>query len=150
VIPQKGSHRWIEGVWDTPSGIDGLLDVIRQESWRDFALCAQTDPDSFYPEKGGRTKDAKATCKRCPVIAECREYALEADERDGIWGGMTPRARRRIVRERRMREPAEPRVVPASLTHGRTGYRRGCRCNTCFQAERRYQHERYIRRRAAS
>jgi WhiB family transcriptional regulator, redox-sensing transcriptional regulator len=68
-------------------------------AWQDYALCAQTDPEAFFPEKGGSTRDAKKVCRACPVRAECLEYALEHDERFGIWGGMSERERRRLKRE---------------------------------------------------
>jgi WhiB family transcriptional regulator, redox-sensing transcriptional regulator len=64
--------------------------------WQTEALCAQTDPEAFFPEKGGSTRDAKKVCGACNVRAECLEYALENDERFGIWGGMSERERRRL------------------------------------------------------
>ena len=67
--------------------------------WQDQALCAQTDPEAFFPEKGGSTREAKRVCRGCEVRAECLEYALEHDERFGIWGGMSERERRRLKRE---------------------------------------------------
>jgi WhiB family redox-sensing transcriptional regulator len=67
--------------------------------WQDRALCAQTDPEAFFPEKGGSTREAKRVCRSCEVRAECLEYALENDERFGIWGGLSERERRRIKRE---------------------------------------------------
>ena len=67
--------------------------------WQDRALCAQTDPEAFFPEKGGSTREAKRVCRSCDVRAECLEYALENDERFGIWGGLSERERRRIKRE---------------------------------------------------
>jgi WhiB family redox-sensing transcriptional regulator len=67
--------------------------------WQDRALCAQTDPEAFFPEKGGSTREAKRVCKACEVRAECLEYALENDERFGIWGGMSERERRRLKRQ---------------------------------------------------
>ena len=66
--------------------------------WRDEALCAQTDPEAFYPEKGDSVRDAKRTCLSCPVRAECLEYALDRGERFGVWGGMSERERRRLKR----------------------------------------------------
>ena len=51
--------------------------------WQDQALCAQTDPEAFFPEKGGSTREAKRVCRGCDVRAECLEYALENDERFG-------------------------------------------------------------------
>ena len=44
---------------------------------------------------------ARAICVLCPVRESCLEYALTARERDGVWGGMTARERRRILRHRR-------------------------------------------------
>jgi WhiB family redox-sensing transcriptional regulator len=67
-------------------------------AWQERALCAQTDPEAFFPEKGGSTREAKAVCASCEVRAECLEYALENDERFGIWGGMSERERRRYKR----------------------------------------------------
>ena len=65
-------------------------------TWQERALCAQTDPEAFFPEKGGSTREAKRICARCEVKAECLAYALEHDERYGIWGGLSERERRRL------------------------------------------------------
>lgn len=67
-------------------------------AWQQDALCAQTDPEAFFPEKGGSTREAKAVCQACQVRAECLEYALANDERFGIWGGLSERERRRMRR----------------------------------------------------
>ena len=67
-------------------------------AWQADALCAQTDPEAFFPEKGGSTRDAKKICSGCEVKAECLEYALNNDERFGIWGGLSERERRRLRR----------------------------------------------------
>ena len=75
-------------------------DELDELGWQDRALCAQTDPEAFFPEKGGSTREAKRVCRSCEVRAECLEYALEHDERFGIWGGMSERERRRIRRQR--------------------------------------------------
>ncbi len=64
--------------------------------WQTDALCAQTDPEAFFPEKGGSTRDAKKVCGACNVRARCLEYALSNDERFGIWGGLSERERRRL------------------------------------------------------
>lgn len=66
--------------------------------WKDRALCAQTDPEAFFPEKGGSTRDAKRVCSGCEVRAECLSFALTNDERFGIWGGLSERERRRLKR----------------------------------------------------
>jgi WhiB family redox-sensing transcriptional regulator len=72
---------------------EGLL------AWQDQALCAQTDPEAFFPEKGGSTREAKRICVGCEVKQECLEYALMQDERFGIWGGLSERERRRLKRK---------------------------------------------------
>jgi len=64
--------------------------------WQADALCAQTDPEAFFPEKGGSTRDAKRICSGCEVKAQCLEYALANDERFGIWGGLSERERRKL------------------------------------------------------
>ena len=67
-------------------------------AWQASALCAQTDPEAFFPEKGGSTREAKSVCKVCEVKQECLEYALAHDERYGIWGGLSERERRKLKR----------------------------------------------------
>jgi WhiB family redox-sensing transcriptional regulator len=79
------------GYWD-------LADDPDQQDWQERALCAQTDPEAFFPEKGGSTREAKRICSGCEVRAECLEYALAFDERFGIWGGLSERERRKLKR----------------------------------------------------
>ena len=67
-------------------------------AWQEEALCAQTDPEAFFPEKGGSTREAKRVCQGCSVRTECLEYALGNDERFGIWGGLSERERRKLRR----------------------------------------------------
>jgi WhiB family transcriptional regulator, redox-sensing transcriptional regulator len=67
-----------------------------QLDWQERALCAQVDPELFFPEKGGSTREAKMVCAGCPVRPECLRFALAFDERFGIWGGLSERERRRI------------------------------------------------------
>ncbi len=76
----------------------GVVDVTDGEfpEWQENALCAQTDPESFFPEKGGSTREAKRICVSCEVRTQCLEYALAHDERFGIWGGLSERERRRL------------------------------------------------------
>ncbi|ASU77648.1 WhiB family transcriptional regulator [Actinopolyspora erythraea] len=77
----------------------GLIDSEEDQDWQERALCAQTDPEAFFPEKGGSTREAKRICAGCEVRSECLEYALEHDERFGIWGGLSERERRRLKRQ---------------------------------------------------
>ncbi len=76
----------------------GIGPDARQPTWHDEALCAETDPEAFFPEKGGSTREAKKVCIRCDVRPECLDYALAKDERFGIWGGLSERERRRLKR----------------------------------------------------
>ena len=73
-----------------------LLDSGGKKRWQDQALCAQTDPESFFPEKGGSTREAKKVCLACEVREECLESAIANDERFGIWGGLSERERRKL------------------------------------------------------
>ena len=60
--------------------LTSLIVNSEQLSWQERALCAQTDPEAFFPEKGGSTREAKRVCLSCEVRAECLEYALAHDE----------------------------------------------------------------------
>ncbi|GAB3463977.1 hypothetical protein GCM10027519_28920 [Kineococcus endophyticus] len=80
-------------------GLTGLSGLTPEDpGWQELALCAQTDPEAFFPEKGGSTREAKRVCQSCEVRQECLEYALGNDERFGIWGGLSERERRRLKR----------------------------------------------------
>ncbi|CAN3127813.1 WhiB family transcriptional regulator [Mycobacterium sp. smrl_JER01] len=74
------------------------FDIADEDQWQERALCAQTDPEAFFPEKGGSTREAKRICQGCEVKDACLEYALANDERFGIWGGLSERERRRLKR----------------------------------------------------
>lgn len=80
--------------------LDALRSHVADLSWQDASLCAQADPEAFFPEKGRSTRAAKAVCARCPVRRPCLEYALGHGERFGIWGGLSERQRRRLERSR--------------------------------------------------
>lgn len=71
-----------------------------EPGWQQRALCAQIDPEAFFPEKGGSTREAKRVCLVCEVRDDCLAYALDNDERFGIWGGMSERERRKMKRNR--------------------------------------------------
>lgn len=76
--------------------IEGIDDEVGALTWQERSLCAQTDPEAFFPEKGGSTREAKKVCVGCDVRSECLEYALDKDERFGIWGGLSERERRKL------------------------------------------------------
>jgi WhiB family redox-sensing transcriptional regulator len=56
--------------------------------WVEEALCAQTDPEMFFPKKGASNTAAKKICKQCPVTDDCLDWALRHHE-VGVWGGMS-------------------------------------------------------------
>lgn len=68
-------------------------------AWEERALCSQTDPEAFFPEKGGSTREARRVCSRCEVRADCLADALGSDERFGIRGGLSERERRKMLRK---------------------------------------------------
>lgn len=68
------------------------------------ALCAETDPEAFFPEKGESSHEGKRICESCPLQQACLQYALENNEEFGIWGGLSSTERKRIRRERRLAE----------------------------------------------
>ena len=85
-----------------------LASLELEARWQDLAECKGMDPTLFFgpehaetvKEKRDREDAAKAVCNRCPVRQECLEYALEAREAYGIWGGMTELERRALLRRR--------------------------------------------------
>lgn len=64
--------------------------------WMTQSLCAQSDPEAFFPDKGGSVRAVTAICSRCPVAQECLEFAIDNDIQHGIWGGLSTHARRRL------------------------------------------------------
>ncbi len=70
--------------------------------WRQQARCRGVDPAAIYPaSEEDEALEAKEICAECPVREPCLEYALGVREKHGVWGGLTERERRRLVRQRR-------------------------------------------------
>jgi WhiB family redox-sensing transcriptional regulator len=69
-------------------------------AWQQEALCAQIGTDFFFPEPGSSVREAKRICRLCPMRAACLEYALENDERFGVWGGLSEKERLELRRGR--------------------------------------------------
>lgn len=59
-----------------------------------FGACRGMDPAIFHPERGETVRPARRICARCPVMVTCGEYAIQAHEPMGVWGGMTVRERK--------------------------------------------------------
>lgn len=87
-----------------PVGCEDLPAAPRASSlpeWYERALCRHSGPDFFFPTSSAGAEGIEEFCARCPVRVECREYALEERIEHGWWGGLSERARRRILRRRR-------------------------------------------------
>lgn len=78
-----------------------LLDDTRQSNWTvewtPLAACRTSAPDALFVQ-GAAQQQAKQICQRCPVIAECLADALDNHTEFGVWGGMTERERRAMLR----------------------------------------------------
>jgi WhiB family redox-sensing transcriptional regulator len=75
---------------------DARSDTARK--WAARALCVGADPEAFFPPGDAPAAEARAICAACPVRGQCLAYAITADERFGIWGGLDPRQRRTLRR----------------------------------------------------
>lgn len=82
------------------------LQLAKPPEWVADALCAQTDPEAFFPEKGGTNAPAKRICAACPVRERCLAYAMETRQHFGIWGGLSELQRRRIRQQQKGRAAA--------------------------------------------
>ncbi|HEY7106307.1 MAG TPA: WhiB family transcriptional regulator [Acidimicrobiia bacterium] len=71
------------------------------QHWRQYARCLGSDPEIFHPHADDPAERAKAICAICPVREPCLEYAITAREKQGVWGGLTEKERRRLIRQRR-------------------------------------------------
>lgn len=108
-------------------------------TWRQDALCAQTDPEQFFPEKGHgqaeESRQAKRVCAKCPVAAQCLEWALANDE-TGIWAGTTDRDRKQLRRTRvKPQRPIHHGTRGGYQTHRKRGEKP---CQSCTEANRTY------------
>lgn len=81
------------------------FDLPHGDTWRESAACTSEDPDLFFPddelplaERIRVEEQAKAVCRRCPVLDACRAWGVEKGPRDGVWGGTAERDRRNEVR----------------------------------------------------
>lgn len=98
-------------------------------SWMVRAACKGMDLSLFFPERGRpdhEWRQARKVCHRCPVAAECLEYAMTPPaERFGIWSGHSERERRRLRTQR----------GHANAAHGtRAKANSGCTCARCEAA----------------
>jgi WhiB family transcriptional regulator, redox-sensing transcriptional regulator len=71
--------------------------------WRHHALCRDEDPELFFPigttgPAALQVEEAKAVCRRCPVVTDCLQWALDTGQDAGVWGGLSEDERRALKR----------------------------------------------------
>jgi WhiB family redox-sensing transcriptional regulator len=135
----------------SPGAAGPLLEPDTPWDWTLWADCQYADPEAFFVEQGGSVRPAKRICAGCPVKAECLEYALEHDEKFGIWGGLSERERRRIKSQRLT--PVLRPLLCASGRHPKNGPGRCADCKRERDLERSktrvHDHARVYARRVA-
>ncbi|WP_370270766.1 WhiB family transcriptional regulator [Streptomyces sp. V4I8] len=100
-------------------GEDGVgVDGENQHAWGARAVCRTADPDELFVD-GAAQNRAKALCTGCPVRTECLAYALDHRIEHGIWGGMTERERRALLRRRPLVTSWRRLLDAARSEHGR-------------------------------
>ena len=72
-------------------------------AWVSQARCRTADPDELFV-RGAAQRKAAVICRHCPVITQCAADALDHQIEFGVWGGMTERQRRALVK-------AHPEIV---------------------------------------
>lgn len=112
--------------------------------WQTRAACRDTDPERFFPTAQdygavrSQVQAARAVCQSCPVLRDCRAWAVETGEAYGVWGGTTPTERREIRRQRAAGDPdpvidQEPACRACSLLFAVAAVD-GDLCATCEEA----------------
>jgi len=74
------------------------VDAEERIAWVSKALCRQTDPDELFV-RGAAQRKAAVICRHCPVMQECGADALDNRVEFGVWGGMTERQRRALLKQ---------------------------------------------------
>lgn len=112
--------------------------------WSQHAACADADPETWFPEKGGTTNPAKRVCNGddtrppCPVREACLAYALDHDIRWGVWGGCSERDRRRLRERLGLPDRVDRAVEPCGTDAAYERHRRHGEepCGPCREAHR--------------
>ncbi|MFJ3229179.1 WhiB family transcriptional regulator [Streptomyces sp. NPDC086783] len=81
----------------------GPTSTAAGSDWRSRALCRCEDPDLFFPigDTGPallQIEEAKAVCRRCPVMETCAQWAISTGQAEGVWGGLSEKERRSFKR----------------------------------------------------
>lgn len=88
--------------------IQSVVDAADQLDWQEQAACRDYDNVLFFGpdqgeseiEKQAREARAKVVCQSCPVAEPCLEFAMETNQKYGIWGGLTDKERASLKRRR--------------------------------------------------
>jgi WhiB family redox-sensing transcriptional regulator len=80
-------------------------------SWQSEARCREHDPELFFSAGSRSERRAKAICGRCPVVDQCRAFAVESGTDFGVWGGLSGRE----LRSLRLDAGHEPARLLASV-----------------------------------
>jgi WhiB family transcriptional regulator, redox-sensing transcriptional regulator len=83
------------------SPVNGVVQGAEAEAriaWVSQARCRQADPDELFV-RGAAQRKAAVICRHCPVILECGADALDNRVEFGVWGGMTERQRRALLKQ---------------------------------------------------
>lgn len=75
------------------------VSLLDPQAWSALSACRDADPDELFVT-GAAQNRAKAVCMGCPVRTECLSDALDNRVEFGVWGGMTERERRALLRRR--------------------------------------------------
>ena len=74
------------------------VDAEERLAWVSQALCRTADPDELFV-RGAAQRKAAVICRHCPVMQECAADALDNKVEFGVWGGMTERQRRALLKQ---------------------------------------------------
>jgi WhiB family transcriptional regulator, redox-sensing transcriptional regulator len=105
--------------------------------WMEQALCAQSDPDLWFPEKGGTSAEARRICEGCPVLMECIAHTERVEAtvgpQEGAWAGRNRRSRRAASAAKCGREDRDRsirRLTDEGLTASEIALKLGCNPRT--------------------
>ena len=73
--------------------------LLQDAHWTSRAACSGSSPDDLFVQ-GAAQREARTVCGGCPVRLECLADALDSRAEFGVWGGMTERERRALLRRR--------------------------------------------------
>jgi WhiB family redox-sensing transcriptional regulator len=88
---------------DRPPPLSAIIPAAPAFMTNPARACAAPgiNPDLFFPDRGDNPKPAQKICRKCPLRAECADWAIETGQAHGVWGGTTPPQRRLPILNRR-------------------------------------------------